>query len=112
MGCRKMKKKSSKLATLERNRWSVFTDNLNWCYFCGKPIVEKHEILYGTNRVNSMKWGYVLPLCRFHHEMFHNNHKLTLEWQIKCQDHFCKEHSLKEWLEIFHTNYKYKKTDK
>lgn len=101
-----MKSRTNKRRILEENRWSVFTDNLEECYFCKKPIVEIHEILYGTNRNNSMKWGYCLPLCREHHNSFHKNHRLTMEWQIKCQEHFVEKYSLDEWLGIFHCNYK------
>ena len=32
----KMRNKSNKLAKLERNRKSVFTNNLDICYLCGK----------------------------------------------------------------------------
>lgn len=32
----KMKSKSNKLAKLERNRKSIFTDDLEHCYLCGK----------------------------------------------------------------------------
>lgn len=107
-----MRGRSTKRRNLEDNRWSVFTDNLEECYFCGNPVISKHEILYGSNRNNSMKWGYVLPLCRIHHDMFHKNHRLTLEWQIKCQEHFTDKYSLTEWMAIFHRNYKELKKQK
>ena len=101
-----MKKRSSKRARLENNRWSVFTDDLNTCYFCGGRAVAKHEILYGSNRNNSMEQGFVLPLCRLHHNSFHKNHVLTNEWSRKCQTIFELDHSNEEWLKLFHKNYK------
>lgn len=101
-----MKSRTSKRRYFEENRWSIFTDDMEHCYFCKQPIVEKHEILYGSNRINSMKWGYVLPLCRIHHNMFHKNHRLSMEWMAKCQEHFVGKYSLYEWMEIFHRNYK------
>lgn len=101
-----MKSISPKRRYYEEHRWSVFTDNMEKCYFCNAPIQDKHEIMYGANRWNSMKWGYVLPLCRTHHNMFHDNHRLTLEWAIKCQEHFTDKYSYKEWMEIFHRDYK------
>lgn len=100
-----MKKYSSKRARLERNRYSVFTNDMDTCFFCGRPRVDIHEILYGSNRLNSMKWGYVLPVCRTHHEILHKNHVLTEEWCKKCQLHFQKKYSSKDWLNTFHKNY-------
>ena len=105
MGCEKLKKKTSNLAKLERNRFSVFTDNLGFCYFCGLPRQDLHELLGGRNRLNSMKYGYVLPLCRSHHNMLHNNVVLIEEWKRKSQEHFEESHSRDEWLEVFKKNY-------
>lgn len=96
-----MKKKSNKLAKLERNRFSVFTDNLKKCYFCPNSAIEKHEILAGSNRQNSMRYGYVLPVCRFHHDRI----QYDLEWKKKCQRHFEQTHTREEWISIFHKNY-------
>lgn len=101
-----MSKKSKWLKQhLERNRTSIFSDDLVYCYFCGKPRDDIHEILYGTNRLNSMKFGFVLPLCREHHRMFHDNRQLTNEWAKKCQKWFEREYSLQDWMDIFHRNY-------
>ena len=66
-------KKSNKLAKLERNRFSWFTDDLNKCYFCPNTSVDKHEIFGGCRRQTSMKYGMVLPLCRMHHSLFQND---------------------------------------
>ena len=100
-----MKQKTNKLAKLEKERYSVFTSNLDKCYFCPKPRADLHEILYGRNRQNSMIYGYVLPLCRQHHSSFHHNHVLTKMWSAKCQEHFEQNHTREEWLSIFHKNY-------
>lgn len=105
MGCDNMKKIRNNRAKLERNRFSVFTDDLEHCYFCKRPKDDLHEILYGSNRLNSMRYGYVLPLCREHHNMFHSNQALTKEWAKKCQEHFEENHQV-TWLDIFHKNYK------
>lgn len=112
-----MKNISSQRRYLEEHRWSVFTDDLTHCYICNQlgeynMADDKHEILYGSNRWNSMKWGYVLPLCRTHHNMFHDNHRLTLEWEIKCQEHFVGKYSKEEWMRIFHRDYKELKRQK
>lgn len=90
---------------LEQNRTSIFTDDLLYCYVCGKPREDLHEILYGSNRLNSIRAGYVLPLCREHHRMFHLNRELTKRWSKECQKRFEQEHTRDEWLNIFHRNY-------
>lgn len=40
----KIKQKSSKLTKLEKNRYSIITDNLEKCYFCPKKKKELHEV--------------------------------------------------------------------
>lgn len=39
----KIKQKSSKLAKLEKNRFSILTNNLEKCYFCNNKKMELHE---------------------------------------------------------------------
>ena len=65
-----LKHVSKKRAKLERNRFSLFTDNLDKCYFCNKPKDDLHELLGGKNRNNSMKYGLVLPVCRKHSQYY------------------------------------------
>ena len=105
MGCEKMQKIKYRRKVLEQNRTSIFTDDLLHCYVCGKPREDLHEIIYGTNRINSIRAGYVLPLCRQCHQAFHSNRVLTKKWTQKCQQDFEKNHSRIEWLMIFHRNY-------
>ena len=42
--------------------WSVFTDDMDHCYFTGVAPVERHHIWGGSNRQNSEKYGFVIPL--------------------------------------------------
>lgn len=42
--------------------WSVFTDDMDHCYFTGTAPVERHHIWGGANRKNSEKYGFVIPL--------------------------------------------------
>ena len=42
--------------------WSVFTDDMDHCYFTGSPYIERHHIFGGSNRKNSEKYGFVIPL--------------------------------------------------
>lgn len=39
----KIKQKSSKLAKLEKNRFSILTNDLEKCYFCNNKKMELHE---------------------------------------------------------------------
>ena len=64
---------SKKLARIEKNRFSVFTTDLSNCYICKNPKDDLHEIFGGRNRQNSIKLGFVLPLCRECHHKAHFN---------------------------------------
>ena len=64
-----IKKVSNKRSKLEKNRFSIFTDNFNQCYYCKRKIKENekldlHEVYGGSNRLRSIKMGFVVPLCR------------------------------------------------
>lgn len=41
---------------------SVFTDDMDHCIFTGYAPVERHHIFGGSNRTNSEKYGFVVPL--------------------------------------------------
>lgn len=41
---------------------SVFTDDMDHCYFTGTAPVERHHIFGGKNRNQSEKYGFVIPL--------------------------------------------------
>ena len=100
-----MKKKSNKLVRLERNRKSVFTNNLEYCYICGKQKNHMHEIFEGSNRLNSMKYGYCLPLCFQCHNKIHNDRELSLYYKRLSQQIFEKNHTREEFINIFRRSY-------
>lgn len=41
---------------------SVFTDDMDHCFFTGFAPVERHHIFGGYNRNRSEKYGFVVPL--------------------------------------------------
>lgn len=41
---------------------SVFTEDMDHCFFTGTAPVERHHIFGGHNRKNSEKYGFVIPL--------------------------------------------------
>lgn len=98
-------KKGSKLTKLERNRFSILTEDLNHCYICGNKKDNLHEVFYGNNRINSMKYGCVLPLCHKHHIQIHNDIKLDLYYKRLMQEKFIEVYSDLNFLKIFKINY-------
>lgn len=102
----KMRNKSNKLAKLERNRYSVFTEDLEHCYLCGKKKNDLHEVYAGRNRINSIKYGFVLPLCGECHSLNQNNPFFNDYWhkqgQIYWEDFIG---TREEFISVFRRNY-------
>lgn len=99
-----MKIKSKKLAKLERNRFSIITDDLTKCIICGMPKQDLNEIFCGRNRQNSMKWGLVIPMCRRCHTEYTNNREMQLKWMKLGQKAFEETYDI-DFIEIFKRNY-------
>lgn len=102
----KMHNKSKKLTKLERNRKSVFTDNLDICYLCGKKKNDLHEVFGGRNRINSIKYNFILPLCRECHSSNQNNAIFNGYWHKQGQlywEEFIG--SREEFIKVFRRNY-------
>lgn len=102
----KMHNKSKKLTKLERNRKSVFTDNLDICYLCGRKKNDLHEVYAGRNRINSIKYGFVLPICRKCHSLNQNNPFFNDCWHKQGQlywEEFIS--SREEFIKVFRRNY-------
>lgn len=103
-----MKKKSKRIAKLERDRFSVFYDDLGVCMYCGKVWqMTKHEIFEGRNRLNSMQYGFVLPLCLSCHRQLQDNKEFNDKWKVKAQTYF-ETHigTREEFIKIFRRSYK------
>lgn len=102
----KMHKKSKKLTKLEKNRKSVFTDDLEHCYLCGKKKNDLHEVYGGRNRINSIKFNFVLPLCRECHSSNQNNSIFNDYWHKQGQLYWEKNiGSREEFIKVFRKNY-------
>lgn len=103
-------KRNPKIVKLERNRKSVFTEDLTKCILCGKPKEELHEIFAGRNRLNSMKYNFILPLCHNCHYINQNNSQFNEFWHNKAQLYY-EQHlgSRNEFINIFGMNYFNKK---
>lgn len=98
-----LKQRSSKQNKLERNRYSIFTNNFERCIECGGKATDKHEIYRGKNRRTSIKWGLVIPLCR----TCHNDPEIEQKWRIIGQQKFMQHYdkTIDEFIEIFGRNY-------
>lgn len=102
----KMHNKSKKLIKLERNRASVFTDDLEHCYLCGKKKNDLHEVYGGRNRLNSIKYNFVLPLCRECHSLNQSNPFFNDYWHKQGQLYWEENiGSRDEFIKVFRKNY-------
>ena len=91
-------------------RFSVITDDMDHCYICGRNRECLHEVFYGTaNRKLSIKYGMVIPLCNFHHNMsdmgIHFNYFLDTKVKQEAQYRFNEVYPDLDFLQIFGKNY-------
>lgn len=80
------------------------TTNMDQCYLCGRKKEHLHEIYFGKNRQNSMKYGCVVPLCHICHERVHNNINVDNKLKVSCQIKFEMTYD-DDFLKIFRRNY-------
>lgn len=100
-------KKSKAIAKLERDRFSILTNDLTKCIIpeCGNKKDHLHEVFPGRNRSNSMKYGCVIPLCEKHHREIHTNSVLSNHYKVLAQQAFIKVYPYLNFIEIFKRNY-------
>lgn len=103
---RKMVVKSKKLAKLERNRFSVFTDD-DKCFVCNsKYLLTWNEIYRGKNRANSMVYGFCLRMCITCHRKYQEDIKFNDYWHKKAQHYWESNIGSKEqFIATFRRNY-------
>lgn len=100
-----MKKRTAKQTKREKNRFSLFTSNLDVCIVCGKPKEHLHEVFFGSNRQVSIKYGLVIPVCNVCHRMMHNNATLQDMWHVRGQEAFEMVYPDLDFVSIFGQNY-------
>lgn len=98
-----IKNKTTKQKKIENERYSIFTNNFSKCFVCQKEDakMDKHEIYGGSNRKRSIKYGFVVPLCR----ECHQNPKVIMDLRVEMQKEFEKTNSREKFIEIFGKNY-------
>lgn len=103
-----MRNKSSKLARLEKNRFSIITDDLEHCIICRATKDDLHEIFGGCRRKVSMQFGLVLPVCRRCHSYIERNEDVKLKWKKIGEELWLvtyKPFDVEKFIEIFGKNY-------
>ena len=103
---KKLRQKTSKLARLERSRFSLFADDLEHCIICRAKKDHLHEIFFGSNRQKSMLYGFVIPVCSEHHAEMHRNKDWQEYWHVTGQKYWEKNiSSRKEFIRVFGKSY-------
>ena len=100
-----MKNKTYKLKKLEKNRWSILTNDMEHCFVCENSFVDIHEIYGGSHRKTSMANGFCVPLFRKHHEYVTLNADGSNYLKQKCQHEFEKTHTRDEFIKLIGRNY-------
>lgn len=97
-----LKKKSSKLAKLERQRdKDIVKEGI--CEFCGNysEHLDPHEIFGGSNRKRSIEHKFVKLLCR----RCHDNEDVIKQLRIDAQKEYMKTHTEEEFIKLIGKSY-------
>lgn len=97
-----MKKKSNKLAKLERQRDKEIVKS-GICENCGKfsKRLDPHEVYGGSNRKRSIKHKFVKLLCR----ECHSNENIINQLRIDTQKEYEKTHTKEEFIKLIGKSY-------
>lgn len=97
-----IKKKSNKLAKLERQRdKDIIKEGI--CEFCGRysKQLDPHEVYGGSNRKRSIKNKFIKLLCR----KCHNNEEIINQLRIDTQKEYMKTHTEEEFIKLIGKSY-------
>ncbi len=94
---KEIKKKSSKLAKLERQRDKKIV-KYGECEYCHRKFkhLDPHEVFGGSNRERSILNGFVKMLCR----ECHSNEEILKQLKLETQKEFEKTHTREEFIKI------------
>lgn len=101
-GVTEMKKKSKKLAKLERQRDKNIV-KFGRCENCGKICAEldPHEVYGGSNRKRSIKYKFIKLLCR----ECHSNENIINQLRIDTQKEYEKTHTREDFIKLIGKSY-------
>ncbi len=99
---KEIKKKSNKLAKLERQRDKKIV-KYGECDFCHRKFkhLDSHEVYGGSNRQRSMLNGFVKKLCR----KCHSDEKILNQLKIYTQKEFEKTHTREDFIKLIGKSY-------
>ena len=97
-----MKKKSKKLAKLERQRDKGLVKS-GICENCGNfsKRLDPHEVYGGSNRKRSIKHKFVKLLCR----KCHDDEDIIKQLRIDTQKEYMKTHTKEEFIKLIGKSY-------
>ena len=98
----KIKRKSTKLAKLERQRDKDLIKS-GICEFCGNysKQLDPHEVYGGSNRKRSIKHKFVKLICR----KCHGNEDTIKQLRIDTQKEYMKTHTKEEFIRLIGKSY-------
>ena len=98
----KIKRKSTKLAKLERQRDKDLIKS-GICEFCGNysKQLDPHEVYGGSNRKRSIKHKFVKLICR----KCHGNEDIIKQLRIDTQKEYMKTHTKEEFIRLIGKSY-------
>lgn len=101
-----IRKKSTKLAKMERDRFSLFTDDDSKCMLCGSTYqLTWNEVFRGKNRKLSMQYGLCQRLCLECHRKYQDDVLFNEIWHKKGQLAFNTNYPDLDFIKIFGRNY-------
>lgn len=101
-----IKKRTSKLNKLERDRFSLFTDDDSKCMLCDSTYqLTWNEVFRGKNRKLSMQYGLCQRLCLECHRKYQDDVLFNEIWHKKGQLEFIKNYPELDFVKIFGRNY-------
>lgn len=98
----KIKKKSSKLAKLERQRDKDIIKS-GKCEYCGKysERLDPHEVYGGSNRKRSIKYKFVKLIC----PECHKDEEVIKQLRIDTQKEYERTHTREKFIEVIGKSY-------
>ena len=104
-----LKQRTYKQAKKEKDRHSVLVPNNGYCSICHRYFdkeLDIDEIFAGRNRSNSIKYHFILYLCRNCHRIKTNNESVALPFKILAQQYWEKNiGSREEFISVFGRSY-------
>ena len=84
---------------------SILTNDMDYCFLCGKPRQHIHHCMNAANPKKTEKYGLLIPVCSKCHSWIHDkDDNMKFVRQI-AQRKFEEKYSRELWMEEFGKNY-------